>query len=81
MGIDMTVTSTPPLATDGEAAEPMPTVLSPVEALRWAKALTALHQGEALHRAFDKACCELLCSLGFGDFVEEFMKATKGYHA
>jgi hypothetical protein len=34
-----------------------------------------------LHRAFDKACCELLCNLGFGDFVEEFMKATKGYHA
>lgn len=62
----MTVISTPPLETDGEAAEPTQTVLSPVE---------------ALHRAFDKACCELLCSLGFGGFVEEFMKATKGYHA
>jgi hypothetical protein len=43
--------------------------------------LVALHKGEALHRAFDKACCDLLNSLGFGDFVQEFMKATKGYHA
>lgn len=77
----MTVISTPPLATVGEAAEPTQIVLSPADAHKLAKALVALHKGEALHRAFDKACCELLNNLGFGDFVDEFKKATKGYHA
>lgn len=77
----MTTTSTQPLETGGEAAEPMQIVLKPEEAARWARALVALHKGEALHRAFDKACCELLSNLGFGEFVDEFVKATKGYHA
>ena len=77
----MTTTSTQPLVTGGEAAEPTQTVLKPEEAARWARALVALHKGEALHRAFDKACCELLSNLGFGEFVDEFRKATKGYHA
>lgn len=77
----MTAPSTPSLATSGEAAEPTQTVLSPADAHQLAKALVALHKGEALHRAFDQACCDLLNSLGFGDFVQEFMKATKGYHA
>lgn len=54
---------------------------TPDEAAHMARELTATLTGDALHRAFDKACCELLCNLGFGDFVEEFMKATKGYHA
>lgn len=77
----MTAPLTPSLATNGEAAEPTQTVLSPADAHQLAKDLVALHKGEALHREFDKACCDLLNSLGFGDFVQEFMKATKGYHA
>jgi hypothetical protein len=59
----------------------MPTVLKPEDAARWARDLVALHEGEALHRAFDKSCCHILNNLGFGEFVAEFQKATKGYHS
>lgn len=54
---------------------------TPEEAAQMARELTRTLSGDPLHKAFDKACCEILNSLGFGDFVEGFVTATKGYHS
>ena len=77
----MTVISTPLLATAGEAAEPMPTVLSAEDAAKWARAMVALHTGDALHMAMDEASNYLLNSLGYSEFVEIFHAATCGEHS
>ena len=54
---------------------------TPVEAAHMASELTRTLSGDPLHKAFDQASNAILSSLGFGDFVAEFERATHGYHS
>lgn len=54
--------------------------LTPEQAASMARTMTKDLSGSELHKAFDRASNEILRSLGFGDFVDQFMSAVAGYH-
>lgn len=54
--------------------------ITPAEAKALAEQLTSNLSGNELHKAFDQASNNLLCSLGYSEFVEAFKKATENYH-
>lgn len=80
----MTAQSNKPWVANGQAGSPTLTGLkqppTPAAAAAQSRELTKQLTGNELHKAFDQMSNQLLCSLGYSEFVDAFVAATEGYH-
>jgi len=80
----MTARLTRPLATNGEAAAPMPTAwsaaISPTQFAAGCSWIMANKHGEAAHMAFDLWSNLTLSSLGYSEGVAMFLDGVKCWH-
>ncbi len=76
----MTTRSTQCLANRGADDPPMLTAWSAESFAAECKKLTVELTGDALHKAMDQLCCDVLASLGFGEGVTLFLAAVNGQH-
>lgn len=68
------------LGTNGEGAEPTPTILSAKEFAEQCSAIVAAHTGHRAHQLLDQLVTQHLSSLGFGEGMEIFMQNVKDHH-